>query len=164
MLDIPLPGFAPLLLEGASLNIPTPLAIALFVGGLIGYAFVNAVEIAVVASSRIRVRTAAEEGHRPAKALVRLRAAQERFFGAVVVLQNVAIFLTSTAGTVVAVDAFGSWGFLFSLVVIPLLSTQFGEYTPKVLAARHPERIAYAVAIPAEIVVRIASPLITALA
>jgi putative hemolysin len=164
MLDIGSMGFAPLLLDGASLNIPTPIAIVLFVGGLIGYAFVNAVEIAVVASSRIRVRTAAEEGHRSAKALERLKATQERYFGVVVIIQNVSIFLASTAGTVIAVDTFGSWGYFFSLIAIPLVAAEFGEYTPKVLAARHPERIAYAVAIPVEIIVRIASPMITALA
>lgn len=164
MLDTPLPGFTPTLLEGASLSIPVPVAIALFIGGLLGYAIVNAVEIAVVASSRISVRTAAEQGQRSAKALMRLKAAQERFFGAIVVMQNVAIFLASTAGTVIAIDVFGSWGFFFSLIAIPLLSTQFGEYTPKVLAARSPERIAFAVAIPMEIVVRIARPLISALA
>ncbi len=140
-----------------------PIAIVLFVGGLFGYAFVNAVEIAVVASNRLRVRAAAEEGHRSARALQRLKAAQERYFGVVVILQNVSIFLASTAGTVIAVDMFGSWGYFFSLIAIPLIAAEFGEYTPKVLAARKPERIAFAVAIPMEIVVRIASPLISAL-
>ena len=165
MLDIPLPGFSPTLLaEGASLNIPMPIAIALFVGGLIGYALVNAVEIAVVASNRIRVRTAAEQGHRSARALERLKAEQERYFGVVVIFQNVSIFLASTAGTVVAVDWFGSWGYLASLAAIPLIAAEFGEYTPKVLAARTPERIAFIAANPVELIVRIMSPLITALA
>jgi putative hemolysin len=165
MLDIPLPGFSPTLLaEGATLHIPMPLAIALFAGGLVGYALVNAVEIAVVASSRIRVRAAAEEGHRSAKALERLKAAQERYFGVVVILQNVSIFLASTAGTMIAIEAFGNWGYFFSLIAIPLVAAEFGEYTPKVLAARMPERIAFAVAIPMEIIVRVARPLISALA
>jgi putative hemolysin len=164
MLDIPLPGLTPTLLDGATLNIPIPLAIALFVGGLLGYALVNAVEIAVVASSRIRVRAASEQGHRSAKALERLKAAQERYFGVVVIMQNVSIFLASTAGTVIAVDTFGNWGYFFSLIAIPLIAAEFGEYTPKVLAARRPERIALAVAIPMEIIVRLASPLISALA
>ncbi len=154
----------PLLAEGVTLSIPIPLAIALFVVGLVGYALVNAVEIAVVASSRIRVRAAAEEGHRAALALERLKAQQERYFAVVVVFQNVCVFLASTAGTVIAVDAFGSWGFLFSLVAIPLISTEFGEYTPKVVAARSPERIAYAAAIPMSVIVRLTSPLINALA
>ena len=165
MLMPPVPGFAPpLLAEGVTLSIPIPLAIALFVGGLVGYALVNAVEIAVVASSRIRVRAAAEEGHRSARALARLKAEQERYFAVVVIFQNLFVFLASTAGTVIAIDAFGNWGFLFSLVAIPLISTEFGEYTPKVIAARTPERLALLAAIPIEIVVRIMSPLITALA
>jgi len=164
MLDIPLPGFAPILLDDASLPIPLPLAIVLFVAGLIGYATVNAVEIAVVAASRIKVRAAAEEGHRSARALARLKDAQERYFGVVVIMQNVSIFLASTAGTVIAVDIFGKWGFLFSLFAIPLIAAEFGEYTPKVMAARSPERIAYAVALPVEVVVRVMSPLISALA
>ena len=165
MLDLPVVGLAQLpLLAEASLPIPIPLAIALFVGGLLGYAFVNAIEIAVVASSAIKVRAAAEEGHRSARALVRLKAQQERYFGVVVVVQNVSVFLASTAGTVIAVDLFGRWGFLFSLIAIPLISAEFGEYTPKVLAARTPERIALAAALPMEIVVRVMSPLITALA
>ena len=165
MLMPPVPGFAPpLLADGVTLSIPIPLAIALFVGGLLGYALVNAVEIAVVASSRLRVRAAAEEGHRSARALARLKAAQERYFGVVVIFQNLFVFLASTAGTVIAVDAFGTWGFLFSLVAIPLISAEFGEYTPKVIAARAPERLALAAAIPIEIVVRVMSPLISALA
>jgi putative hemolysin len=164
MLDIPLQGFTPTLLDGASLNIPMPIAVVLFIGGLLGYAFVNAIEIAVVASSRLRVRAAAEQGHRSARALQRLKAAQERYFGVVVIMQNVSIFLASTAGTVIAVDSFGSWGYFVSLIAIPLIAAEFGEYTPKVLAARSPERIAMAVAIPVEIIVRVASPLISALA
>ena len=39
-----------------------PLAITLFIVGLVGYAAVNAIEIAVVASNRLRVRAAAEDG------------------------------------------------------------------------------------------------------
>jgi putative hemolysin len=162
---VPPPYLAPpLLAEGVTLSLPIPLAIALFVVGLVGYALVNAIEIAVVASSRIRVRTAAEEGHRAARALERLKSTQERYFAVVVVFQNLCVFLTSTAGTIVAVDAFGTWGFLFGLIAIPLISTEFGEYTPKVIAARRPERIAYAAAIPMSALVRLASPLISALA
>jgi len=165
MLVIPLPGLAPpLLAEAASLSIPMPLAIALFLVGLMGYALVNAVEIAVVASNRLRVRAAAEDGHRAARALERLKAEQERYFGVVVIFQNVCVFLASTAGTVIAVDTFGNWGFLFSLVVIPLISAEFGEYTPKVIAARTPEKIAFVAALPMEIIVRVMGPLISALA
>ena len=87
----------PLLAEGASLNIPMSLAVTLFVVGLVGYAAVNAIEIAVVASNRLRVRAAAEDGHRSAIALDKLKSNQDVFFGAIVVLQNLFVFLVSTA-------------------------------------------------------------------
>jgi CBS domain containing-hemolysin-like protein len=114
--------------------------------------------------NRLRIRAAAEDGHRSALALERLRGEQERYFAVMVIFQNLCVVLVATAGTVIAVDAFGNWGFLISLVAIPLISAEFGEYTPKVFAARTPERIAFAVAVPVEIVVRVMSPLISALA
>jgi len=164
MLDIPDPGLPAVLLEEASLPIPAPLAIALFFVGLAGYAIVNAVEIAVVAASRGRVRAASEAGSRSAAAVERLKDEQEVFFGAIVILQNVFVFLVSTAGTVVAVDLFGGWGFLFGLIAIPLITTEFGEYTPKVLASRTAERIAFLAALPTEALVFVLRPVTRALA
>ncbi len=154
----------PLLAEGASLNIPMPLAVTLFIVGLIGYAAVNAIEIAVVASNRLRVRAAAEEGHRNAIALDKLKSNQDVFFGAIVVLQNMSVFLVSTAGTVIAIDLFGKWGFLVSLIAIPLITTEFGEYSPKVIASRSADRIALLVALPVQALVWIMRPIIAALA
>lgn len=154
----------PLLADGVSLSIPTPLAITLFVVGLVGYAAVNAIEIAVVASNRLRVRAAAEDGSRSAVALDRLKSNQDTFFGAIVVLQNVFVFLVSTAGTVLAVDLFGGWGFFFSLVAVPLITTEFGEYSPKVIASRSADRIALFVALPVQALVWVMRPIIAALA
>lgn len=158
------PATGAILLAESSLSIPLPLAIVLFFAGLGGYALVNAIEIAVVASNKLRVRAAAEEGRRSAVALLKLKNAQETFFGVIVVLQNLAVFLVSTAGTVLAVDLFGNWGFIFGLVAIPLISTEFGEYTPKVLASRAADRIAFAVALPMQGLVWISRPLIASLA
>ena len=164
MLDIPAPGFPPVLLTTTSLNVPLPLAIVLFAGGLAGYAAVNAIEIAVIGSNRIRIRAAAERGSRRAAAVVRLKEQQDVFFGLVVILQNIFIFLASTAGTVIGVREFGNWGYLVSLIAIPLISTEFGEYTPKVIASRAAERIAIAVALPVELFARLMKPVAVALA
>lgn len=145
--------------------IPLSLAVTLFVVGLVGYALVNAIEIAVVASNRVRVRAEAEAGSRRAHALDRLKSEQETFFGVIVILQNLAVFLVSTAGAVIAVDVFGSsWGFLVGLIAIPLLSTEFGEYTPKVVASRAAERLAFLVALPVQALVVVMRPLISTLA
>jgi putative hemolysin len=154
----------PLLAEGASFDIPVWLAVTLFVVGLIGYAAVNAIEIAVVAANRIRTRAAAEAGQRSAVALDRLKNEQDTFFGAIVVLQNVFVSLVSTAGTVIAIKIFGSWGFLFSLIAVPLITTEFGEYSPKVIASRSADRIAMLVALPVQALVWVMRPIIAALA
>jgi putative hemolysin len=154
----------PLLAE-TSLGFPLPIAIVLFATGLLGYAIVNAIEIAVVGSNRIRVRAAAESGSRRARALERLKSQQDTFFGVVVVMQNVFVFLISTTGAVIAADIFGSrWGFLVGLIAIPLISTEFGEYSPKVIASRSAERIAFVVALPIQFLVTVMRPLIAALA
>jgi len=162
MLDVPRFGFSPALLD-TTLNIPIPLAVALFTGGLIAYAIVNAIEIAVVGSNRLRIRAKAEEGSARAAAVERLKQHQDLFFGLVVIVQNVSIFLASTAGTVLAVAWFGNWGYFFSLLAIPLIAAEFGEYSPKVIASRAPETVAMAVAVPAELVSRIMRPLTLAL-
>jgi len=162
---LPDPGATLPLLAETSLGFPLPVAIVLFAAGLLGYAIVNAIEIAVVGSNRIRVRTAAEAGSRRAAALDRLKNQQDTFFGVVVVMQNVFVFLISTTGAVLAADIFGSrWGFLVGLVAIPLISTEFGEYSPKVIASRSAERIALVVALPIQFLVAVMRPLIAALA
>lgn len=164
MLDIPGPGISPILLETTSLYIPIPLAIALFVGGLAGYATVNAIEIAIVASSRIRLRAAVDHGSHRAAAVDRLKQQQDIFFGLIVLLQNLSIFLASTAGTVLAVRWFGSWGYLVGLIAIPLIAAEFGEYTPKLVASRSADRIALLVAVPVDLFARVMRPLTVALA
>jgi len=153
------------ILADATLGFPLPVAIALFAGGLVGYAVVNAVEIAVVGSNRLRVRAAAEAGSRRAAAIDRLKHRQDTFFGVVVIFQNVFVFLISTTGAIIAADMFGSrWGFLVGLIAVPLISTEFGEYSPKVIASRSAERIAYVVALPIELLVLVMRPIIAALA
>jgi putative hemolysin len=157
--------FAPAapLLQTDTLAVPTPVAVILFFVGLGGYALVNAIEIAVVATSRARARAAAEGGSRRGAAVARLKSQQDAFFGAIVILQNIFVFLLSTSGTVVAIALFGRWGFLFGLVAIPLISTEFGEYSPKVLASRAADRLAFAVALPMEFLVLIMRPITRAL-
>lgn len=164
MLDVPDTPFPTTLLAEGSLPVPLPLAIALFIIGLGGYALVNAIEIAVVAANKYKIKALAEEGSRNARALDQLKERQETFFGAIVILQNLAVFLISTAGTVIAVEIFGSWGFFFSLIAIPLISTEFGEYTPKVVASRAAERFALLVALPVRALVWLLRPITAALA
>jgi CBS domain containing-hemolysin-like protein len=67
---------------------------------------------------------------------------QERFFAAIVFLQNVFSYGAALSGAFVANEAFGALGGIAAFVIIPYIITQFGELTPKVLAAEAPEGFA----------------------
>ena len=139
------------------------LGLVLFTAAILGFAVVNSIEIAVVAANRLRIRHLAEAGSVRAKALLGLHEHQERFFAAIVLLQNVFSFGASVSGAFVANEWFGAAGFFGALVVVPYLITQFGEVTPKVLAAHASEGYALAVGVPASALTRLLSPMVVAL-
>ncbi len=141
-----------------------PWSVALLVVSVIGYAVVNAVEIAVVGTSRIRVRHLAEQGRKSAQALERIRAREDRFFGAIVLLQNLFVVVASSMAGLLAVDLAGGWGLVFATVVVTAAIALFGEVTPKVLAARAADRVALVVARPTELLTVVLRPVAVLLA
>src|SRR4030042_2730679 len=90
------------------------LLIILLVVSVVAYSLVNSIEIAVVAANRIRVRHLAEGGSKSAQALERLRSNQDRFFAAIVLLQNLFVVLASSIGGILAVDVAGGYGLAVS--------------------------------------------------
>jgi putative hemolysin len=139
------------------------LLIVLLVVSVVAYSFINSIEIAVVAANRIRVRHLAEGGSKSAQALQRLRRNQDRFFAAIVLVQNLSIVLASSIGAVLAVEAAGGYGLLISAVGVTIVIAIFGELVPKVLAARASERYALIVARPVEALTLAMRPLVAAL-
>jgi putative hemolysin len=132
---------------------------------ILGTAVVNSVEIAVISANRIRVHHLAEEGSRSAQALERLHRNQEHFFAAVVVLQALLVVTAGAIGahTAEAVSDKG-WVIIAATLLTAWLTAEFGDLTPKVLGARASESYALAVALPAEAMLRILSPIGIALA
>ncbi len=161
----PLGFFSPPLLQDSVLagGLSVPAAIALLVFGIIFYAAVNSIEIAVVAANPIRLRHLAEEGRAGARALERLRADQDRFFAVIVLLQNLSVVLASSMASILALRVAGGAGLIVSTVLTTLVLAVVGEFTPKVLAARASDRLAMLIARPAAAVVRLLSPLISLL-
>jgi putative hemolysin len=139
------------------------LLIVVLIISVVAYSLVNSIEIAVVAANRIRVRHLAEEGSKSAQALERLRSNQDRFFAAIVLLQNLFVVLASSIGGVLAVEAAGGYGLLVSAVAVTIVIALFGELAPKVLAARATERYALIIARPVEALTLVMRPLVAAL-
>ncbi len=146
-------------------GLSTGLAAAILVVSLAFFALVNAIEIAMVSVSRIRVRHLAEQGGRGAKAIERIQAHQERFFSLVVLLQSLSVILTSTMGSIIALETVGGvGGFILGTAVMTVLIALLGEVTPKVLGAHAPERFPLFLARPMEAVIWLLRPLLIVLA
>jgi CBS domain containing-hemolysin-like protein len=146
-------------------GIPVEVAAALLVAGLILYALVNAVEIAIASVNRIRIRHLAEEGSRAARAVQSLLDSQERFFAFIVLLQNVGVVLASTMGGFLAVEIMGGVsGVVAGTIVLTLGIALFGEITPKVLAAHSGERFPLLVAPIVRSLMAFAKPVVVVLA
>ncbi len=136
----------------------------ILVASVAGYALVNGIEIAIVGASRIRTRHLAEEGRKSAQALERIRAREDRFFGSIVLLQNLFVVVASTMAGLLAVDIAGGWGLAFSTIVVAAGLALFGEVTPKVLAARAADRLALVFARPTELLTSVLRPIAVLLA
>ncbi len=141
------------------------LAAVILVVSLITFALVNAIEIAMVSVSRIRVKHLSEQGNRSARAIERIQGRQELFFSFVVLLQSLSVILVSTMGSVLALDAVGGLGgFILGTVVMTVVIALFGEVTPKVLGAHAPEGFPLFVARPVEALQLVLRPLVIPLA
>jgi putative hemolysin len=130
---------------------------------IVFYAVVNSIEIAVVGANRIRMRHLAESGSKAAQALERLHRRQERFFAAIVLLQNITVVLASSMGALIASDIAGNAGVFFATIIVAILTTLFGELTPKILAAHSGDRYALFVALPAQALTSVLGPIVLAL-
>jgi CBS domain containing-hemolysin-like protein len=156
---------APLLQEGLSAGgLSASWGVALLVVSVAGYALVNTVEIAVVGASRIRTKHLAEQGRKSAQALERLRQRDDRFFAAIVLLQNLFVVIASTMAGFLAVEIAGGWGLIFGTIIATGGIAVFGEVTPKVLAAQAADPIALAVARPVELLAVVLRPVVVAVA
>src|SRR5437867_2387919 len=141
------------------------LAAVILVGSLLTFALVNAVEIAMVSVSRIRVKHLVDQDNARAEAVERIRAHQERFFAFVVLLQSLSVILTSTMGSILALEAVGGvGGFILGTIVMTVVIALFGEVTPKILGAHAPERFPLLVARPVEVLLWLLRPLVMPLA
>jgi putative hemolysin len=146
-------------------GVSAELAAVLLVLGVVAYAVVNSIEIAVVAINRVRVRHLVEEGRGAARALERLRQRQERFFAFIVLLQNLFVVLAASMGGILSAKGVGGpEGILLGTVTMTLLIALFGEVTPKVLAAHAGDRYPLLVARPVEFLMRLLNPLVVVLA
>ena len=122
-------------------------------------ALASGTETALTSVGRLRVRFLAEQGHKAAEILQRLRADPNRFLSTVLFVNTLALIVASSSATLLTDSIFtrggvpASWRLWMALLVSLILSILLliaAEVTPKTLAIAHAERVALAAAGPVD--------------
>ncbi len=140
-------------------EIPLSVLFGALVGLLICSAFFSSSETGMMAINRYRLRHQADTGHRSARLVRDLLDLPERLIGVILIGNNLVNIAASALATVIAIRLYpDNQNLAISMAtgILTLVILVFSEVTPKTLAAKHPEGIAF----PAAWVLR---PLLTVL-
>lgn len=121
--------------------------------------FFSSAETSLVAVSRIRIRTLAEEGNHRAKLLLSIFAHEDKMLSAILIGNNlVNTWLASTAATLAS--GFGGAAVSIATFVITFLILVFGEIIPKTMATQNAERLALLYAPVITLLMKLLTPVI----
>lgn len=138
--------------------------VVLLVVCLVIAATASGVETAITSVNRFRVGRLVDEGRRGARTLQRLRNDPNRFLSTVLVVNTVAVILSSFAVTLLTVSLMPArWGFLgqfLTSLAFSVVALIFAEVTPKSVAIRSAEPIALVAARPIDVLSRVLRPLL----
>ena len=130
---------------------------------LIAVASVTAAsEISLIAVSRLRLRRKAAEGSRRAKMILKILEMPERFFGTILVANNIVDALIAVLVTAVVIHLLGgesSLAIIISTVVASGLIIM-SEVTAKTIATQHAERAAWMLVRPIQWLITLFAPIV----
>ncbi len=119
-------------------------------------------EISIIAASRIKLRKLAAEGSNTAKLILKILETPEKFFGTILVANDIVDALIAVLVTAIIIRLIGSggrWGIIIATIVSSFLII-VSEVTAKTFAARYAEKIASIVARPVHMLITIFSPVV----
>ncbi len=123
--------------------------------------FFSASETAIISLSKIRLRHMVEQGVRRSLSVQRIVTKLDKLIAAILIGNNFVNIALSALATGIFVQAFGyQWGVLISTLATAVFVLVFCEITPKILAAKHSDKIALISAPIMEIIILIFNPLI----
>lgn len=125
-------------------------------------AFFSGSETALTASSRGKLRSAADKGNTGATCALKVTEDNERLIGSILLGNNVVNILATSLATAMLTRAFGQNGVALATLGMTLLVLIFAEVLPKTYAITNAETVAARVARPISWVILIFAPLVTA--
>ncbi|PIC64752.1 hemolysin [Sporosarcina sp. P13] len=124
--------------------------------------FLSGSETALTAVNRMKVQLRADQGDLKSIKLRKLLSKPDRMITAILIGNNIVNILMPTIVTMIAIDKGLSIGLLTGILTVILII--FGEVLPKTIAATFADRIAYIVAPPINVLVKLLIPLTAILA
>jgi len=137
-------------------EIPLSFLIILLIILILFSAFFSGSETSMMTINRYRLKHLVNKKHKGAIRVQRLLDRTDRLISVILIGNNFVNILASSIATVIGMRLFGDIGIAVATGLLTLVILIFGEVTPKTLAARIPEKIAY----PASFILR---PLLTLL-
>jgi putative hemolysin len=124
-------------------------------------AFTAASETAIIAASRLKLRRLAASGSKTAKLILKILETPERFFGTILVSNNIVDVLIASVVTalVIALVKNEAKGVFFATAIVSALII-ISEVAAKTLAARRSEKLALLLARPVKIMIIIFAPIV----
>ena len=126
-------------------------------------AFFSSSETALTAASRPRMHLLEAKGDKRAKLVNRLRSEQDNMIGTILLGNNLVNILASALATSILISLFGETGVVYATIAMTLLVLIFGEILPKTYAFRHSDKLALTIAPTFLVLVRLLSPVMSAL-
>lgn len=126
-------------------------------------AFFSASEVALLALSRIRLRHMVSRNVRNAKVVNKLVSNLDKLITTILVGNNFVNIAISVLSTLIFITIFGNTfttAVLATLIVATFILI-FGEITPKMLSAKHPDRVSVYIARPMQFVIFMLNPVVT---
>ena len=124
--------------------------------------FFSGSETALTAASRGKLRASADKGNKGALRALKITEDNERLIGSVLLGNNVVNILATSLATALLTRIFGQNGVAAATLIMTLLVLIFAEVLPKTFAITNPEKVASWVARPIGLIVRLFSPVVSA--
>ena len=108
----------------------------------------------MISVNRVRISYLAEQSNRAARVVNQVLERREKFFATILVTENAFIIFATSVGTTMAINLLGGggWAILLAPLIMTVVIVQFGEITPKTLAATYSDRWSLLIARPLAIV------------
>lgn len=123
-------------------------------------AFFSASETGMMSINRYRLRHMVRAKNTKAICVSHLLERTDKLLSVILIGNTFANIFASAVGTMVAVHFFGDLGVAIAMLILTLIILIFAEICPKTIASLYPQRVAFFVAYPLSILLRIFYPIV----